>query len=248
MHLRATTNILRRFLSIWLLATASVVSPQGTLEVITLRHRTAEQVIPVLQPLLAPGGALSGQYNQLIVRSTPENLAQIRSVLDAIDKPARRLVISVRFDNAQNTERSAIQGEARVSNGGSSVAVGVRDSRSASEGRVDQRVQVLEGGQARIATGEARNYSETAIGMIVVPRLAGDRVTLDILAQQEAYAQGGAVRGQQASSVASGRLGEWIELGGVSSSSVQSATGSSSWRGGAVSSDRGIWVMVEELR
>ena len=35
-------------------------------EVISLRHRTAEQVIPVLRPLLEPGGALSGQYNQLI--------------------------------------------------------------------------------------------------------------------------------------------------------------------------------------
>ncbi len=29
---------------------------QGTLEVIPLRHRTADQVIPILRPLLEPGG------------------------------------------------------------------------------------------------------------------------------------------------------------------------------------------------
>src|SRR6478735_9601175 len=98
MRLRATTNILA-----FCLALASAASlGQGAIEVIPLRHRTAEQVIPVLQPLLAPGGALSGQYNQLIVRTSPENLAQIRQVLESIDKPSRRLMISVRFDGSRD--------------------------------------------------------------------------------------------------------------------------------------------------
>lgn len=52
---------MRRFLPVWLLAAASAGWAQGALEVITLRHRTAEQVIPVLQPLLEPGGALSSR-------------------------------------------------------------------------------------------------------------------------------------------------------------------------------------------
>jgi hypothetical protein len=225
-----------------------VAAAQGAIEVISLRHRTAEQVIPVLQPLLAPGGALSGQYNQLIVRTRPENLAQIRSVLDSIDRPARRLMILVRFDNAMDASRGAIQAVARISNRGSAVAIGGQDSRFSSEERVDQRVQVLEGGQATISTGEARRYSEVATGLVVSPRVSGSNVILDIYAQQEAYAQRGAIRGQQASSTVSGRLGDWIELGGASTSSAQSGTGMLSSRGGAVSADRRIWVKVEEIR
>jgi len=78
---------------------------QGTLEVIPLRYRTADHVIPVLRPLLEPGGALSGQFNQLIVRASPANLAQIRQALEAIDQPQRRLTISVRFDSAEDRVR-----------------------------------------------------------------------------------------------------------------------------------------------
>src|SRR4051812_34334968 len=40
--------------------------PQG-LEIISLRHRTVEQVLPALRPLLEPGGTMTGQSNQLIV-------------------------------------------------------------------------------------------------------------------------------------------------------------------------------------
>ena len=48
---------------------------QNALEIIDLRHRTAEQVIPTLQPLLEPGATLSGQGAQLFVRASPANLA-----------------------------------------------------------------------------------------------------------------------------------------------------------------------------
>ena len=70
------------------------------LEIIPLQHRTVEQVLPVLRPLLEPGGTLTGQSNQLIVRASPRNLAEIRSALEAIDRPLRRLQISVRQDGA----------------------------------------------------------------------------------------------------------------------------------------------------
>ena len=167
---------------------------QGTLEVITLRHSTAEQVIPVLRPLLEPGGALSGQYNQLIVRTSPGNLAQIRAALDAIDRPQRRLTISVRFDSAQDAARRDVQGAVRItSEGNSSAAVRIDNASARQDERVDQRIQVLEGGRATIATGQSRpvrvrqviqtpsgpvvqettEIQGAATGFDVVPRLAG---------------------------------------------------------------------------
>ena len=236
------------FVLLLVLLSAPSAFAQGTLEVISLRHRTAEQVIPVLRPLLETGGALSGQYNQLIVRTSPANLAQIRSVLDAIDQPARRLVISVRFDNALQSARSGVETDARISNRGSGANVRIEDSRSSRGEQVDQRIQVLEGGQATISTGESRNYAQTGTGIAVVPRVSGNNVTLDIGAQQESFTRGGAIQGERAVSTVSGRLGEWIDLGGASSASSRSDSGILSSRERTTSGNRTIWVKVEELR
>ena len=240
---------MRRFLLLlWFVLPAALA--QGTLEVISLRHRTAEQVIPVLRPLLEPGGVLSGQSNQLIVRTSPANLAQIRAVLDSIDQPARRLTISVRFDAS---------GEVRF-----------QDSRSSLEERVDQRIQVLEGGRALISSGESRPIRQrqviqtpsgpmvqettliqgAATGFEVVPRVSGNTVYLEIAPQREQFAPGrsGAIQSERVSSTVSGLLGEWIDLGGASSVSSRSDGGILSSRERNTSGNRSIWVKVEELR
>ena len=227
-----------------LLATAALA--QETLEVIPLRHRAAEHVIPVLRPLLEPGGALTGQYNQLIIRTSPANLAQIRAALQAIDTPARRLVISVRFDRAEDASARGIQGDARISNRGSSAEVRIRDSRSSAGEQVDQRIQVIEGGQATISSGESRFYADAATGFRVIPRLSGGGVTLEILTQQENFTRGGAIQGQQAASTVSGRLGDWFEIGGAASAAARQESGILSSRETTRSSDRRIWVKVEE--
>src|SRR5215216_6184113 len=73
---------------------------QNALEIIALRHRTAEQVIPVLVPLIEAGGTLSGQGTQLFVRTSPANLSDIKLALESVDRPLRRLMISVRLDQS----------------------------------------------------------------------------------------------------------------------------------------------------
>ena len=239
---------MRRFFLILLLVAAPSAHAQGSLEVITLQHRTADQVIPILRPLLEPGGALSGQYNQLIVRTSAANMAQLRSALEAIDRPLRRLTISVRFDNAQDAGASAVQGDVRISSRGSSADVRVADSRSSLDERADQRMQVVEGGQAYISTGESRIYGQAGTGFAVVPRVSGGNVFLDIATQQEAFTRGGAIQGGRSSSTVSGRLGEWIELGGASSAAARSDSGILSSRERTTSGARRIWVKVEELR
>ena len=58
----------------------------------------------------------------------------------------------------------------------------------------------------------------------------------------------GAIQGQRASSVVNGRVGEWIELGGSSTSAASSGSGILSSRESAGASDRRIWLKVEEVR
>jgi hypothetical protein len=191
---------------------------------------------------------MSGQSYQLIVRTSPGNLAEIRASLQAIDQPARRLLISVRFDRTQQAARSGVAADARISNRGSRADVRIEDARSARDEQVDQRIQVLEGGQAFISTGESRIYNDAATGFAVVPRTSGGNVFLDITAQQENFTRRGAVQGQRAVSTVSGRLGDWIELGGAASTSARTESGILSSRQGTTAGDRRVWVKVEELR
>jgi hypothetical protein len=215
---------------------------QASLEVIDLRHATAEQVLPVLRPLLEPGGVLTGQRNQLIVRTSARNLAELRRALETLDAPARRLVISLRFEGVAAEQRTEIGVDARVSEGGSRIAARASESRTAGSERVDQRVQVLEGGRARIATGASRPLRlrdgavihDIATGFDVIPRLAGNTVLLEIAPQREVAGTvtRGSVQVQRASSTMRTRLGEWAELAGIDDAS----------------SSRRIWVKVDEVR
>lgn len=258
---------------------------QAELEIIPLRHRTVDQVLPVLQPLVEPGGVLTGQNNQLIVRTSARNLEEIRRVLASLDMPQRRLMISVRFaanasarDQAIDVRGTVRSGDVTISNRPvpsrqTSVTIGARSDASVSSEQVDQRVQVLEGGRAFIATGESRpirqgvvtvtpsgrtvtqgtDFQDATTGFDVVPRVSGDRVTLEIAPQRETFSGpagrrgGSTVQSQRAATTVTARLGEWFEIGGVGESGETASTGIGSSRAGSTTSARRIWVRVDEV-
>jgi type II secretory pathway component GspD/PulD (secretin) len=282
-----------------LLATVAFAQPT-TLEVIPLKYRTAEQLIPVLKPLLDKSGTLSGMQNQLIVRTTPANLVDIKQVLATLDATPRQLMITVRQDASTERDRTQADLSGRVSSGGATVAIpGDRNVRGGTvevqsgndvvRGRIDntraldtdrntQSVRVLEGSSAFIRagqsipvpqrqavraivngqiverTGSTVEYRDVVTGFYVVPQLAGDRVTLEINPQLETPASPeqnlprGSVNIQQAATTVSGRLGEWIEVGGI----VQNAANQQTTILGStreVSRDhRQILLKVDEIR
>jgi type II secretory pathway component GspD/PulD (secretin) len=238
------------------LALAAVdCAAQQVMEVIPLRHATVEQVLPSLRPLLEPGGTLTGQGGQLIVRASPANIEDLRLALEVLDRPARRLQISVRFDQGDGASRRDIAAGGAIGDRGGNVEIRARESQASGAERVDQRVQVVEGGRAFIALGQSRPLrqrqrvrtpggvvsqetfvmQEATSGFEVSPRLAGDRVFVDIAQQRQAFS-GPGVRETGVSTSASGRLGEWFELGAVAAAGVGSASAAR------------VWVKVEEVR
>jgi len=241
---------------------------QYALEIIPLRHRTVDQVLPVLRPLLEPGATLTGQSGQLIIRTSPQNLAELRQALDTIDQPSRRLQILVRFDDALQSSNRDVAASGVISNRGSQIELRARDARTGIDERIDQRVQVVEGGTAWIGTGQSRTLpqrqlirtpggvvsqetfvvQEASTGFAVVPRLSGQTVHLEISPQREALGPHGTMQSQRVVTSASGRLGEWFELGALAGNSAtdQRAIGSSSQA--RATESRRVWVKVEELQ
>jgi hypothetical protein len=241
---------------------------QYALEIIPLRHSTVDQVLPALQPLLDAGGTLSGQSGQLFVRTSPANLAELKQALEAIDRPSRRLQILVRFEDAAQSASRDLSASGTISNRGSHIELRARDARSGIDERIDQRVQVLEGGTAWISTGQSRTLpqrqmirtpggvvsqetfvvQEASTGFGVIPRVTGQSVQVEIAPQREALGPAGTVQGQRIATTITGRLGEWFELGGLSASAARGDRAIASSAQTSSSASRRVWVKVEELR
>ncbi|HSD55419.1 MAG TPA: secretin N-terminal domain-containing protein [Burkholderiales bacterium] len=253
------------------------------LEVIQLKYRTAEQVIPTLRPLVEPGGGLSGMQTTLVIRASRTNIAQLRQVVANLDTLPRRLMISVRQDAGGGFAQRGAGVSGTVGGGDvrvgvnelprpqSGVTVGAYDSRSTADDRMTSQVQALEGSPAYIATGQSApvrstvitsapsggsvvqstmTYQNVASGFYVIPRVSGDRVFLDIAPQGTTPGQQGAgsANYQQIVTTASGRLGEWFQLGGIDQSAAGSQSGILSGSSGTRSVSSSVWVRVDEIR
>src|SRR4029453_15413147 len=144
-------------------------------EVIQLKYRTAEQLIPILRPLGEPGGAVSGRHSPLVIRASRANIAQLRQVLETLDRTPRRLLISVRQDAGGSFERREASASGTVAAGDTRVGVneasrresgvtidayesiGTRGASSATQ------VQALEGSPAFIAAGQSVPLQSTVV-------------------------------------------------------------------------------------
>jgi hypothetical protein len=248
-----------------------------SLEIIQLRHRTAEEVIPVLQPLLESGGSLSGKDYQLFVRASGANVAQLRSALAAIDKPARQLVVSVRRSSRQEMERRGLIASGKVSNGNAAVSVGesgrrssgvtvrATDSTSSRQDGGVTSVRVVEGGAAFISTGESvpiataiasidrrgpwvagsTDYRDLRRGFLAKPRVAGDRIIIDIEQQDERRGQSGEINAQSVTTQVSAKAGEWVQLGSIEESTSVEQRGITGRTYSTRGDELGVWVKVD---
>lgn len=222
-----------------------------TLEIIELRHRLYDELRPVLGPLLDPGATLTGSGSRLIVRSTPANLAELRQAVAALDTRAQRLRITVSTTRVADSAIEAFELGARGGGVTIGTPPGADDGLSAriarTRGRDDgaglHTVLTLDGQSAFVDTGEAVpqpfystqwgplgggvqagvDHVEIRSGFHVTPRLRGDEVQLEISAQREDFARDGAgdITLGGVDTTLSGRLGEWLPLGG----SAQTALG-----------------------
>jgi len=241
-------------------------SQAQSLQVIQLQHRSAQEVMPILQPLLEPGGALSGQDYQLFVRASSANVAQLRQALAQIDRAPRQLLVSVRRGSRQDIDAESASGSVVIGPDGSRATVRATDSSAQRAGNAIASVQVLEGNSAFIATGSSvpivtaaaagggrrpfvagtTSYRDISSGFTVTPRIAGEQVVLEISQQaQRLDSNNRDVQTQSLSTQVSGRLGEWIQLGGISESSSATYGGILSHSYSTQSDAQSVWVKVD---
>jgi len=251
----------------------SVCAFAQSLEIYSLRHRSADQLIPQLKPFVEAGGALSGMNDKLFLRASARNQAEVRELLMALDTPLRRLKISLRQDGDTSSDDAgaSINGRVRVEDGkvgaGATARVYSSDRRQRSD--INQYVQTVDGGRASIMVGQSfivplRQVVLTPAGVIVsdrlvqrdvgsgfvaIPTLSGDQVTLEISPVNDTAGHApGSVNVQRLITTVSGRLGEWLELGGSSAEQSAAETGVTRYGTRTASRQRRLLLKVEEIQ
>ena len=226
------------------------------IETIQLLHRPTDEVIPIIKPMLAPGASITGTGYKLIIKSTPDNISQIQSLLEEIDVNQNMLRVSVSMED--KTDQSKQHGSVSIQHQDKhgSIEIGENDSseeapkiNNNSRAKFDARIyqtnksrnkpttqvmSVAEGYWATIAMGQSipvgtrtRNadgtvtesitYKQVMTGYRVKPRTHGDNVTLTIqpINQEVSSTMGGAIDTNALETTVTGKLGEWIFLGGT---------------------------------
>ncbi len=245
---------------------------QDRIEVINLRNRFAEDLIPLLQPVVGSQGMVTGRNNQLIVRATPDKIAQIRQLLGQLDTAPKNLLISVRQAGADEGNRtrlgasgSIIVGDQGNTRGG--VDVRAEQGNTRRNDNVIQQIRVLDGGEAYIQTGQeiprtegyitqyggirqeyrSNYYQPVTTGFYVRPRLSGDQVTLEINPQKQSLGGRGVVATQSLNTMVSGHLDQWLDIGGVNQSSQSQSSGLLRYGQSQEQQNRRIQIKVEVL-
>jgi hypothetical protein len=103
-------------------------------------------------------------------------------------------------------------------------------------------------GPAGAILSETLVQRDLGTGFVAVPRLAGDRVTLEISPRDDTPgALPGAVDSTRLVTTLSGRLGDWIELGGSVGDQSGNSAGIASYGTQSASRQRRLLLKVEEL-
>lgn len=121
-----------------LLMTGTSSWSQAAFEIFQLNHRTAEELIPVIEPLLQGQGTATGAHNVLVVRTTPGNLAMIKQILAQLDAARQNLRITVKQGLKRDLDRlrAGVGAAVRIGDNGRIVVTPRHGSASGATGSV----------------------------------------------------------------------------------------------------------------
>jgi hypothetical protein len=272
---------MKRPLLLLLLFYCTAVLADYPMEIIELKSRPASEIIPIIKPMLDPDTGITGMNNQLFIRAKPERIAEVKKILEKIDRPARKLIIYVRQGTTYDLDRSGVSVDinrklgkhTRIVTGQGagpgSTRIITRSASTRNQLDSTQHIQTLEGKPAFITTGKSVpideqtttisggvvqqqnsvRYRDVTSGFYVIPYLNGDQVSLDISPQMQRQ---GSIHGtydvSSAHTTVRGHIGEWITIGGVSSSVDSDRSDIARRYSTSGHNERSIQLLVEEIR
>lgn len=210
------------------------------LETVKLEHKPAGDIIPLIEPFLPENAVVSGEGYKIILKTTAENMPQVKQLITDLDNPLQQLQISVSLNPVvlqqaitapSSTAASPNQQPATSPAITASDTTRIYKTRGLQVAGKIQVVQVLQDRWSMIHTGQAipmtkrtRNpdgtvtesisYQQINQGLRIRPHLSGEEVILSIQAFYEAASQNGS--GQElyykSEQQTKAWLGTWISI------------------------------------
>lgn len=226
-------------------------APSGNQETIALRYRTAQEIIPLLKPLLGGDAVLTGQDSRLVLAAPDNRRADIKAAISSFDIPLRKLQVTVRFDDPNSADDQVVV-----------------SSRSRGNEPIEQRVQVQEGQRAFFHLTQSQVPKSMAVmargvllvqnpqpgsaagsGIEVLPRVVGNNVSMEFYAQRT-MVNGVVNKNQQTQRIGgtvSARFGEWIEASGSVLGSAAGARNNTASTLDLRNTERVLYMRVDEI-
>lgn len=243
MKVRPSRPLFIVLLAIIMAATTPAQAAPQT-EVITLGYNLAESIIPALQPMLRDDERVSAYGNQLIVRAEPERMQEIRALVAELDRQPAQLRISVANSGTTSGSDRGFEINSRFDTGAGDIVVGdgsnqTRIIRRETRGQSDgvRRITASEGYPVLIQSGQSvpltttttdafgrilqqTQYRNVTQGFYATVRLNGNQATITLSANNDRLNRDNneIIDVQQADTVVTGRVGEWITVGGLDDS------------------------------
>lgn len=246
---------------------------QAEIKVLTLRHVSAEKILPMLRELLDSRGKVCQWENRLIVNAGPDEIATIEEVLRQIDKAPSMVRVTVRTENRHAQAGNRIGVAVMQSTDSTSNGMSTANRLGNAVDNEEYFLRVRDGGQGFILMGKsipfvremlvlAKRYAgygqtidfqEVNTGFWVRPVLEGDYASLDIRPHLEGYKKNGAgmaglpstIELQSLVTTVRVPLGKWVDLGGFMRDGDEISRSIVAWRAGNSHEEKTIWIKVD---
>ncbi len=140
-------------------------------KIITLQHRFASDLLPIIAPMVGPSGTANGIDNQLIVRASPERMREIEATVAKLDAARVNRKITVKTSNNIQSQRERVEATGATKVGKVTVAndrkakpnsgrVEVENNSSNTQQNSNQFISVLDGERAFIRVGQIVPFTE----------------------------------------------------------------------------------------
>ncbi len=221
---------------------------------IELKTQTGGMLLPKLQQLFANDAVIQAYGNQLIVVANEAVFQQIATVVKQLDKPLKKLLISVKQNFQENKQRLNVQANAHLQHDEINVAINHPDKLTDSTVNLSadvrkqnrnqnttQHIQAVEGFPAQIQVGnlvpikqrftnhhghsvETTELVSATQGFSVLANVIGDQVIVTITANNDRLSEKNTFDTKYAETVLRGNLNEWLSFGGIDSQESSNRT------------------------
>ncbi len=250
------------------------IASETVMEIIPLSNRPASEIHPIIAPLLDASDSLIPNGFNLIVKTTPAKLRELKAIIKKLDNVLTNLTITV----VQTQDFSAEQLNAGL---GININLSVNNP-SQNQGYVEGHYQqqhrknntdnqqvltTLEGTAAHIKAGRHHPISHTQVyysafgepivnqqtqlvevstGFSVLPRLNGEQVILEISPWSDTLQEKGNINTQEVTTTLRTHLGKWVEIAAVNQQHNSEASENLSYQQGSYTKRLRILVKVNK--